>query len=157
MQLERTIPSLEAMLAFGEQLGRALKGQEVLELVGDVGTGKTTLVKGLAHGLAITEVVQSPTFTINRVYNARNNLVLSHYDFYRLNQPGIMREELAESLEDPNSIIALEWDETVHDLLPPERTVRIELSYTGETTRKLTLYIPHKLMYIAHASEESSA
>ncbi len=149
MQFNRTISSLEAMLLFGEQLGRTLRGGEVLELVGDVGTGKTTFVKGLARGLAITDVVQSPTFTINRVYEARNGITLFHYDFYRLSEPGIMREELNESLDEPKGIIALEWDETVHDLLPKERTIRIELTYASETERHLHLVVPDKLAYLA--------
>ncbi|HEX6461872.1 MAG TPA: tRNA (adenosine(37)-N6)-threonylcarbamoyltransferase complex ATPase subunit type 1 TsaE [Candidatus Saccharimonadales bacterium] len=153
MKKERFIASLEEMLKFGEQLGQAVKGAEVFELVGDVGTGKTTLVKGLARGLHITDVVQSPTFTINRVYQAPGGLTLFHYDFYRLNEPGIMRQELSESLDESHGVIALEWDDTVHDLLPPERTIRIELHYAGETGRQVTLFVPNQLSYIMEAIE----
>jgi len=80
------------MTNFGKKLGSFLVGGEVIELVGDVGAGKTTLTKGIGIGLGVTENVQSPSFTISQVYDARDNLTLSHYDFYRLNDAGIMSE-----------------------------------------------------------------
>lgn len=61
------------MKDYGERIGRLLKGGECIELVGDVGAGKTTLTKGIANGLGITETVQSPTFSINRTYQARED------------------------------------------------------------------------------------
>jgi len=154
MQITHSVPSLEAMLQFGQRLGRSLKGGEIFELVGDVGTGKTTFVKGLAKGLDVTDVVQSPTFTISRVYEARNGLSLLHYDFYRLSEPGIMRDELAESLQESTAVIALEWDQTVHDLLPQVRTLRLEFSYAGEEKRQVLLTIPTELEYMASSIEE---
>lgn len=144
-----TVNSLEAMLQLGELLGGALKGGEVFELVGDVGTGKTTFVKGLAKGLNINEVVQSPTFTISRVYPSPGGITLYHYDFYRLQEAGIMRAELAEAFEDLKGVVALEWDETVQDLLPSERTIRLALAYGGETSRELQFNIPSNLSYVA--------
>lgn len=62
------IASSLAMQRLGQVIGRSLKGGEVIELVGDIGAGKTTLTKGIAEGLDIAEPVQSPTFTISRVY-----------------------------------------------------------------------------------------
>lgn len=148
MEYVRDISSLEVMIAFGESIGKQLRGGEVLELSGDVGTGKTTFTKGVAKGLLINEVVQSPTFTISRVYQARNNLQLFHYDFYRLKEAGIMREELAESLKDPLAVIVLEWDETVSDLLPDERTMRLEIAYTDEQERQVKISMPKPLDYV---------
>ena len=81
----KTISSSEDMISFGQELGNSLKGGEVIELIGDVGAGKTTFTKGLAKSLGITDEIQSPTFTISRVYEGtKNNLV--HYDFncYRM-------------------------------------------------------------------------
>src|SRR5665647_571424 len=102
MSTQKTIEvtSEQEMRTLGEKLGLLLKGGEVIELVGDVGAGKTTFVKGLAHGLAIDEDVQSPSFTISRVYDARDDLQLAHYDFYRLNDAGIMANELTETTQD---------------------------------------------------------
>ena len=87
----KTISSSEDMISFGQELGNSLKGGEVIELIGDVGAGKTTFTKGLAKSLGITDEIQSPTFTISRVYEGtKNNLV--HYDFYRLNDKRYAKE-----------------------------------------------------------------
>ena len=105
------------MIEFGKEIGSNLEGGSVLELIGDVGAGKTTFTKGLALGLGVLETVQSPTFTISRVYEG-DNLTLSHYDFYRLNDYGIMKMELAENLSDPQNITVVEWAGELADILP---------------------------------------
>lgn len=136
--MDQPIENEEAMKAFGERLGRLLGGGEVVELVGDVGAGKTTFVKGLARGLDITEEVQSPTFTINRMYDGRDGLHLAHYDFYRLSEPGIMQNELIESIGDENTITVIEWAAIVDGALPADRlTIRFRAS--SETTRLLEI------------------
>lgn len=122
----------------GEKLGRLLAGGEVIELVGDVGAGKTTFVKGLARGLAIDEDVQSPSFTISRVYEARDDLQLAHYDFYRLNDAGIMANELTETTQDPLCITVIEWADIVEGVLPAQR-LRIVFTTPTETTRRLMI------------------
>lgn len=126
------------MQQLGEKLGQLLRGGEVLELVGDVGAGKTTLVRGIARGMGIDETVQSPSFTINRVYDAPQQLQLSHYDFYRLADPGIMRSELDEAVHDPRTVVVVEWADTVEQTLPVDRLTMTITSPT-ETTRQLTL------------------
>ena len=119
-------------------IGRGLKGGEVFELVGDVGAGKTTFVKGLAKGLDIEDDIQSPSFTISRVYDARDGLELVHYDFYRLNDPGIMANEVAEMVHDDKTITVIEWADIVEGVLPESRfTIRFESP--SETTRSITL------------------
>jgi len=108
-------------------IGSLLKGGEVFELVGDVGAGKTTFVKGLAKGLKIEDDIQSPSYTISRLYDARDNLQLVHYDFYRLTEPGIMANEVAEMIHDKNTITVIEWADIVEGILPENRyTIRIE-------------------------------
>lgn len=126
------------MRAFGERLGGLLKGGEVIQLVGDVGAGKTTLTKGIAIGLGIDEPVQSPTFTISRLYDARDGLMLAHYDFYRLNEPGIMSLELAESVEDQTRITVLEWADIVENVLPTDH-LTISITPLSETERSLVI------------------
>jgi len=133
-----------------EALGRALRGREVIELISDVGGGKTTFVKGLAVGLDIHDTVQSPTFTISRIYNARDDLELHHFDFYRLNEAGIVADELAESLHQPNAIVAVEWGEIVHDVLPAQH-ITLRLTSLGDTERKITITTPAGETYIDDA------
>ncbi|HTK39903.1 MAG TPA: tRNA (adenosine(37)-N6)-threonylcarbamoyltransferase complex ATPase subunit type 1 TsaE [Patescibacteria group bacterium] len=146
--MELQIESERAMGEFGEKLGKALTGSEVIELVGDVGAGKTTLVKGLARGLGIDEDVQSPTFTISRIYQTGDDSKLAHYDFYRLTEPGILQLEIQESVADTSSIVVIEWGDIVEGVLPKDRlTIRIEpstqharvlsLSAGGDQSRRL--------------------
>ena len=132
------VKSEQEMRALGEKLGGLLKGGEVIELVGDVGAGKTTFTKGLAVGLGIDEDVQSPSFTISRVYDARDGLLLSHYDFYRLSDAGIMASELKETTQDPKAVTVIEWADIVDGVLPETRLL-IEFAAPTETTRNLTL------------------
>ena len=123
------LKSEQAMLSFGAQLAENLETPVVFEFIGDVGTGKTTLTRGLAQGLNIQTPVTSPSFTISKRYAAPNGKTLTHYDFYRLPDPGLMADDLAESLADENNITVVEWAGQVDDLLPPEtRTYKITLN-----------------------------
>lgn len=126
----------EEMRAFGARLGRLLGGGEVLELVGDVGSGKTTFVKGLARGLDIDEDVQSPSFTISRIYSARDGLTLVHYDFYRLQEAGIMGDELHETILNPKTITVIEWGNIVEGALPSDR-LTLSIVSPSETVRRI--------------------
>lgn len=121
------IESEAAMKVFGTRLGESFVGGEVIELIGDVGAGKTTLTKGIAEGMGITETVQSPSFTISRVYDdTSTGLRLAHYDFYRLHDAGIMAEELRETAHDTQVVTIIEWADIVAGVLPEDRlTVRI--------------------------------
>jgi len=120
------------------KIGSFLKGGEVFELVGDVGAGKTTFVKGLAKGLQIEDDIQSPSYTISRLYDARSGLQLVHYDFYRLTEPGIMANEVAEMIHDENTITVIEWADIVEGILPASRyTLRFESP--SENVRSINL------------------
>lgn len=143
--MKKDVNSEAETKAFGVTLGRHLKGGEVIELVGDVGAGKTTLVKGIALGLAIDEDVQSPSFTISRVYDGRDNLQLAHYDFYRLSDAGIMADELHETLHDPHTITIIEWADIVDGVLPENR-LRISITAPSETARTLSIEGPEALV-----------
>lgn len=133
-----SVQSETEMKHLGEKLGGLLVGGEIIELVGDVGAGKTTLTKGIAKGLLVDEDVQSPSFTISRIYDGRDRLTLAHYDFYRLQDAGVMADELHETLRTPTAITIIEWADIVSGVLPEERlTVRI--SPLSEESRKVEL------------------
>jgi tRNA threonylcarbamoyladenosine biosynthesis protein TsaE len=119
-----------------ERLGRALKGGEVIELVSDLGGGKTTFVRGLARGAGSEDPVASPTFTISKVYAAAQ-FDIHHFDFYRLDDPGIMADELAEVAGAQHAVTVIEWADVVQHVLPEKRlTVSIKQTPNGE--RELT-------------------
>lgn len=131
--------SEQEMLEFGKKIGRELEPPAVIELIGDVGAGKTTLARGIAEGLGVAEPVTSPSFTIVKRYSFldKNNqeCYLAHYDFYRLPDPGIMSEDLSESISDENTITLVEWANTVSDVLPSARTIiNITLNEDGSRT-----------------------
>lgn len=127
-----------AMKEFGQQLGRILRGGEVIELIGDVGAGKTTFTKGLAIGMGIDEVVQSPSFTISRTYENAEGIRMVHYDFYRLHDAGVMRQDLQESIEDNKTVTVVEWADIVSGVLPDDR---LSLCFTSptETSRSVDI------------------
>ena len=129
----------------GEKLGSLLKGGETIELVGDVGAGKTTFVKGVAIGMGVSEDVQSPSFTINRVYDARDGLRLAHYDFYRLNDAGIMSNELAEVVNDEKAVAIIEWADIVEGVLPEQR-ISIWISAPSEEERRFAIHANEALL-----------
>lgn len=127
------------MKQLGKKLGALLVGGEILELVGDVGAGKTTLTKGIGEGMAVDDDVQSPSFTISRVYDAHGGLQLAHYDFYRLHDAGIMAAELHETLSDAKVATVIEWAEIVSGVLPEDR-LTITITSPTESSRQVTLH-----------------
>ncbi len=125
------------MIAYGEKIGKNLQAPAAIELIGDVGAGKTTIVKGIAKGLGILEPVTSPSFTVSKVYQGPY-CRLVHYDFYRLSEPGIISDELSESLEDQEAVVVVEWGESVRGILPPRHQV-IQIKHISEHEREVTV------------------
>lgn len=105
----------------GQELGKLLKPPAVIELCSDLGGGKTTFVRGLARGLGSKDTVTSPTFTLNQIYKAHDGVLISHHDFYRLSDAGILSDELAESLQDDRTVTVVEWGDIVENVLPKDR------------------------------------
>lgn len=126
------------LTSFGARLGAALTGGEVIELVGDVGAGKTTLAKAVATGMGITDDVSSPSYTLHQVYEAPSGLRLMHYDFYRLHDPGILANELAENITDTHVVTIVEWGGIVAGVLPSDH-LQIRIEPLDETSRQLVV------------------
>ena len=110
-----------ASLDWASKLGSHLRGGELIELVGDVGSGKTLLTRGIAQGLGYLGEVSSPTFTISRIYDLPGGKRLYHFDFYRLEEGDLIARELAEAAKDPTAITIVEWAKTIAAELPAER------------------------------------
>lgn len=125
------------MLDFGRDYAKKIKAPKVIELVGDVGAGKTTFVRGLAEGLGVKEPITSPSFTISKEY-AYDGGILIHYDFYRLEDPGLMMGDLEEAMMDDKAIIVVEWADSVENILPADRD-RIEIKYLDDGGREIIL------------------
>ena len=123
------IKSEQAMLEYGRDFAKKIEVPVVIELVGDVGVGKTTFVRGLAEGLGVKEAVTSPSFTISKEYALPGGGSLIHYDFYRLPEPGLMMDDLMEKINGSNNVIVIEWGESVANILPKNH-VKIEIEYS---------------------------
>ncbi len=130
----------------GEKLGKALKGGEVIELVSDLGGGKTTFVRGLAKGIGSLDTVTSPTFTIRQEYNTKD-LTLYHFDFYRLSEPGGIAHDLAEVVGKRDNVVVAEWADVVKGVMPAKR-LTVHIKTTGETTRDFSFICPKSLEYL---------
>src|SRR5438128_9092591 len=96
--------------ALGESWGRSAESGLVIGLCGDLGAGKTQLVKGLARGLGISERVHSPTFTLVNQY-AGGRLTLFHLDLYRLETPAQIISAGLEEYLNPDGVAVIEWAE----------------------------------------------
>lgn len=125
-------------MAVAERLAAELRLGDLLLLAGDLGAGKTTFVRGLARGLGIDErEVQSPTFTLVRVY--RGPLPLAHVDLYRIERsPELAELGLAELLDE--AVVAVEWGDRL--ALDGPRTWRVRLEPLGGERRAITIERP---------------
>ena len=126
-------------IEFGKELAQKLIGGDILLLNGDLGAGKTTLVKGLAAGLDVTEEITSPTFTLMNVYDSKNKLKLVHIDTYRLkNQEELLEIGVEDYLGEKNIICVIEWPEKIKGLLKNKKTISVDIEHVDENSRKIT-------------------
>ncbi len=124
---EVRIENEQSAREFGKELAQRLKPGDVLALIGDLGTGKTTLTRYIAEGLGVTEQVTSPTFTIVREYTS-GRLPLYHFDVYRLSGGEELFETGAEEYFDAGGVCVIEWADRIAEVLPDE-TLCIFMQY----------------------------
>jgi tRNA threonylcarbamoyladenosine biosynthesis protein TsaE len=124
--------------ALGEGLGQALVPGALVGLVGELGSGKTTLVRGLARGLGVEEPVQSPTFT--RMRSLPGRLALHHFDAWRGGAEALF-EDGAELLASPG-VAVVEWADKVEARLPRPR-IELELRHRGPSEREIRASLLH--------------
>jgi tRNA threonylcarbamoyladenosine biosynthesis protein TsaE len=112
--------SEEETIALGERLAAELPRRGVVLLIGNLGAGKTTLAKGIAHGRGAAEPdeVSSPTFTLIHEYGDG----VFHIDLYRLDEPREVATLGLDDLFDRDALVLIEWGERFPELMPPHRT-----------------------------------
>ncbi len=120
----------------GEELGKTLRGGEVIAYFGDLGAGKTAFTRGLARGLGISMRVTSPTYTIVNEYTG-GRLPLFHFDMYRLGSSDELFDIGWEDYLLRGGVCAVEWSENVRDAMEDAITVSIEK--TDDVTRRITI------------------
>ncbi len=124
----------------GVKLAESCSGGRVISLVGDLGAGKTALIRGIARALGYEGNVTSPTFAIVNDYRADGRTVLYHMDIYRLDADGLddigWEDYLAAGVP-----IAVEWAENAEELMPAD-AIRVHISGSGEEPRMISVNIP---------------
>ncbi|MDO4395731.1 MAG: tRNA (adenosine(37)-N6)-threonylcarbamoyltransferase complex ATPase subunit type 1 TsaE [Clostridia bacterium] len=136
---EVLIKNEEDTRAFGLELAKNLKPNTVVALIGDLGTGKTTLSKYIAEGLGVKETITSPTFTVVLEYHS-GRLPFYHFDVYRVNDPDDLFEIGAEEYFYKGGVSVVEWADQVAEILPDD-TLCIFIEYgekEGERIYKCT-------------------
>jgi len=130
--------SVKETLSLGEKLAKRLKKGDLVALIGDLGSGKTVLTKGIAKGLGVKNAryVNSPTFVIIKEYKGK--LPLYHFDLYRLDHPGMLDAENFEEYFYGDGVTVVEWADKIKGLLPKNRW-EIRMSVTGEDKRKIDI------------------
>ena len=126
--------------ALGERFGRAARPGLVIALSGDLGAGKTQLVKGLARGLGIAARVHSPTFTLVNEYGG-GRLKLFHLDLYRLETREQILSAGIEEFLSPDGVAVIEWAERLKpeagSQKPEEKWISVKIEILNESERKI--------------------
>ena len=128
--------SPEGTILLGRLMGRFLFPGTLVLLQGELGAGKTTLIKGIGEGLGITkEEITSPSFIIVREYKGR--LHMYHIDLYRLDRVDDLREEgLDEIVYNAHGVVLIEWPERIYDTLPENR-FHVNMEWLGPLDRDI--------------------
>lgn len=123
--------------ALGARIARGLRAGDVVVVSGEVGTGKTTLIRGACRALGVKGPVTSPTFTIGRRYRGR--VPISHLDFYRLE--GLDGEDpaLLEDYLQPDSVAFVEWPAAAEPQFAGRRTLEVGLRHAGGDSRTIEM------------------
>lgn len=137
--MDFVVDSAEKTLALGKKIGELANSGDIICLIGDLGTGKTHITKGIAEGLGIYENITSPTFTIVNEYSGR--LKLNHFDVYRVNDPDEIEAIGFDEYIFSDSISIIEWANYIEELIPKEhiRIIINKLPTQGENYRKISI------------------
>ncbi|MDE6745486.1 MAG: tRNA (adenosine(37)-N6)-threonylcarbamoyltransferase complex ATPase subunit type 1 TsaE [Oscillospiraceae bacterium] len=129
--------SPEETIAFAEQIGRLLRGGDIIAYRGGLGAGKTTFTRGIALGMGLPDNVSSPTFALVNEYRGKG-LTLYHFDMYRiLNAEALETTGFYDYISE-DAVIVCEWSENIADCLP-ESVITVTIETMGENVRKITV------------------
>jgi tRNA threonylcarbamoyladenosine biosynthesis protein TsaE len=140
MTIDVTTNSANETVKFGKKFGSQLKGGEVIALYGNLGSGKTHLIKGIVAGLGAEDAaneVTSPTFVLVNEYSGR--LEIYHLDAYRLDSITQFEQIGFDDYCHPGSVVLIEWADKVEQALAGINYIKIELSHLGPTVRKIRI------------------
>ncbi len=137
--IEQSVHTVAEMEALGAKLATQVGKVRLVNIHGPLGAGKTTLVRGMLHGLGHAGAVKSPTFTLVEPYTF-GNLHFYHFDLYRLNDPGELEFLGLRDYLDDKGVCVVEWAERAQGVLPsPDVDIMIQPTETGRMVRITTL------------------
>jgi len=136
--------SEEETIGFGKKLARCLRGGDIVLLQGELGAGKTTLVKGIAAALGIVDTIVSPTFVLMQIYGIRNSESgiknFAHVDTYRLkNEQELVDIGIEDYLGAPDTLCVIEWPEKIERLLRGRETIGVTLRHITDKNREIVI------------------
>ena len=128
-------------IELGRKIGEQLQGGEIIALTGQLGAGKTHLIKGIAAGAGAqdSDIVNSPTFVIVNEYEGRFDIY--HIDAYRLNSISEFEMLGFDDFCYPNSVVIIEWADKVESAIEKTEHIRIKLEHAGQSRRKIHIEI----------------
>ena len=133
--------SKKETLLLGKTLATACQGGEIFGLTGDLGAGKTCLAQGLAQGLGVKGIVNSPTFVVMKIYNIKGKKIkkLCHIDAYRLRTSADLEAIGAqEYFGRPDTVTVIEWAEIINRILP-KKTITVKLKNRNDGCREISI------------------
>lgn len=138
--MEFIVDNVDKTFNIGYQIGQLANSGDVICLIGDLGTGKTHITKGIAKGLSIDEHITSPTFTIVNEYEGK--LKFYHFDVYRVSDPDEIAAIGFDEYIFSEAVSVIEWANYIEELLPKDRlTIYIDkLSELGEDFRRIKIH-----------------
>ena len=145
-------------IELGKEIGSSLKGGEVFALVGNLGTGKTHLIKGIALGLEAhdSDQVSSPTFVLVNEYFGRDGSIhIYHIDAYRMESVTEFQALGFDEYCRPDSVVLVEWADKVSDAVNAFDPIRLEMSHVSETQRKIAIHNAPEGIVQALSSKDS--
>lgn len=132
--------NVQETIRFAQKIAQKLKGGEVIGLTGELGSGKTIFMKGLAEGLKVNNTITSPTFVLLKSYRGKiknKKIELAHVDAYRIETiEDIKSIGIEDYLNHDDIILAIEWVEKIKEILP-KNTIYIKFKHISENEREI--------------------
>jgi tRNA threonylcarbamoyladenosine biosynthesis protein TsaE len=133
-----TVNELADLDAAAKQVVEAIGNRKIVALYGQMGAGKTTLIKHICQALDVPDVVNSPTFSLVNEYQRPNGTPIYHFDFYRINKIEEAFDFGYEEYFFSNNLCLIEWPEVIEDLIPDD-AVKLTIQVLGDGRREIQI------------------